>query len=76
MYYDLEFSLQDIAEGLKITDTLVHERIVRALRKLRHPKYFDLIRYGMKTTVREMIRIESAVSRMAFTEVLRSGGKM
>ena len=59
LYYDLEFSLQDIAEGLKIMDTQVHERIVRALRKLRHPKYFDLIRYGMKTTVREMIRIES-----------------
>ena len=59
LYYDLEFSLQDIAEELKITDTQVHERIVRALRKLRHPKYFDLIRYGMKTTVREMIRIES-----------------
>ena len=53
------FSLQDIAEELKITDTQVHEGIVRALRKLRHPKYFDLIRYGMKTTVREMIRIES-----------------
>lgn len=59
LYYDLEFSLQDIAEGLKITDTQVHEGIVRALRKLRHPKYFDLIRYGMKTTVREMIRMES-----------------
>ena len=62
LYYDLEFSLQYIAEGLKITDTQVHERIVRALRKLRHPKYFDLIRYGMKTAVREMIRIESECS--------------
>ncbi len=59
LYYDFKFSFQDIAEELKISITQVHGRIVRALRKLRHPKYFDLIRYGMKTTVREMIRLES-----------------
>lgn len=29
------------------------------MRKLRDPKYFDLIRYGLKATVREMIRLES-----------------
>ena len=27
LYYDLEFSLQDIAEGLKITDTQVHDEL-------------------------------------------------
>lgn len=59
LFYDFEFSFQDIAEELEISITQVYERIVDALRKLRHPKYFDLIRYGMKTTVRELIRLES-----------------
>ena len=57
--YDLEFSYQDIAEELEIEILQVHERIIRALRKLRDPRFFDLIRYGLKTTVREMIRMES-----------------
>ena len=57
--YDLEFSYRDIAEELGIEISQVYERILNALRKLRNPKYFDLIRYGLKTTVREMIRLES-----------------
>ena len=57
--YDLEFSYQDIVEELEIEISQVHERIIRALRKLRDPRFFDLIRYGLKTTVREMIRLES-----------------
>lgn len=59
LFYDLEFSYRDIAEELEIEISQVHERIIRALRKLRDPRFFDLIRYGLKTTVREMIRLES-----------------
>lgn len=59
LFYDLEFSYKDISEELGISITEVYERMINALRKLRNPKYFDLIRYGLKTTVREMIRIES-----------------
>lgn len=59
LYYDFGFSFQDIADELEITLMRVHERIVLALRKLRHPMYLNLIRYGMKTTVRELIRLES-----------------
>ena len=44
---------------MEIEISQVHERIIRALRKLRDPRFFDLIRYGLKTTVREMIRMES-----------------
>lgn len=57
--FDFGFSYQEIAEELEIQIVQVHERIIRALRKLRNPKYFDLIRYGLKTTVRELIRLES-----------------
>lgn len=57
--FDLGFSYQEIAEELEIQIVQVHERIIKALRKLRNPKFFDLIRYGLKTTVRELIRMES-----------------
>lgn len=59
LFYDFGFSYQDISEELGISITAVHERMINALRKLRDPKYFNLIRYGLKTTIREMIRLES-----------------
>ena len=59
LFYDLDLSYKAISDKLRISITEVHERMINALRKLRDPKYFDLIRYGLKTTVREMIRLES-----------------
>ena len=58
-YYDLDFSYKEISDKLQISIYKAHERMINALRKLRDPKYFDLIRYGLKATVREMIRLES-----------------
>ena len=57
--YDLDFSYKEISDKLQISIYKAHERMINALRKLRDPKYFDLIRYGLKATVREMIRLES-----------------
>lgn len=59
MHYLWAIPLQEIAAQMGLPLHEVYERTLLTQRKLRDPKFFGLIRYGLKTTVRELLRMES-----------------
>lgn len=59
MYYHHKLSFEEIAEQLGLKHSAVYARATLALRKLRDPRFFDLMHYGLKGTIREMLRMES-----------------
>ena len=59
MYYHHNLSFEEIAEQLGLRHSAVYARATNALRKLRDPRFFDLLHYGLKGTIREMLRMES-----------------
>ena len=59
MYYHYKLSFEEIAQQLGPKQSAVYARATLALRKLRDPRFFDLIHYGLKATIREMLRMES-----------------
>jgi hypothetical protein len=59
MYYHHDLSFEEIAEQLGLRHSAVYARATNALRKFRDPRFFDLLHYGLKGTIREMLRTES-----------------
>lgn len=59
MYYHHKLSFEEIAERLGLKHSAVYARATLALRKLRDPRFFDLLHYGLKATIREILRMES-----------------
>ena len=59
LYYDMDVSYQQIAEDMGMETCEVRAIAAKALRKLRAPDFYNLIRFGLKDTVRQMIRMES-----------------
>ena len=59
MYYHHSLSIEEIAEQLGLRHSAVYARATNALRKLRDPRFFDLLHYGLKGAIREMLRTES-----------------
>lgn len=59
LHYHNAIPFPDIAEQMGLSFSAVYERALLALRKLRDPQCLILLRNGLKTSVREMIRMES-----------------
>ena len=59
MYYHHKLSFEEIAEELGLKYGAVYARASKALRKLREPRFYHLIQYGLKATIREMLKMES-----------------
>jgi hypothetical protein len=55
----MDVSYQQIAEDMGMQTSEVRAIAAKALRKLRAPDFYNLIRFGLKDTVRQMIRMES-----------------